>query len=68
MLDDLGRRCVSRETARRLFAERAESERRDREAQERHQAKLAGLVARKTVRGAASRSLRGWKALMRSSC
>lgn len=38
--DDLGRRCVSRETARRLFAERAEAEHRQREAQERREAEL----------------------------
>jgi hypothetical protein len=46
VLDDLGRRCVSRETARRLFAERAEAERGKREAQERHQAELAELAAK----------------------
>jgi hypothetical protein len=44
--DDLGRRCVSRETALRLFAERAEYERRTREAAERHQAELAELAAK----------------------
>ena len=45
VLDDLGRRCVSRETARRLFSERAEAERRQREAQQRHEAELAEQVA-----------------------
>jgi hypothetical protein len=44
VLDDLGRRCVSRETARRLFAERAEAERRQREAWRRHEEELAELA------------------------
>jgi hypothetical protein len=39
--DDLGRRCVSRETARRLFAERAALEARQREVQERCDAEFA---------------------------
>jgi hypothetical protein len=41
VLVDLGRRCVSREAARRLFTERAESDRRQREVQERREAELA---------------------------
>jgi hypothetical protein len=45
VLDDIERRCVTRETARALFAERAEAERQHREAQERHQAELAELAA-----------------------
>jgi hypothetical protein len=49
--DDLGRRCVSRETGRRLFTERAETERRHREVQERHQAKLAELAEQNRPRG-----------------
>ena len=40
-LDDLGRRCVSREVARRLFAERAALEARQREVQERCDAEFA---------------------------
>jgi len=40
VLDDIGRRCVTRETARALFAGRAEAERREREAQERREAEL----------------------------
>jgi hypothetical protein len=43
--DDLGRRCVSRETARRLFAERAELEVRQREARERQDAAFVELAA-----------------------
>jgi hypothetical protein len=49
VLDDLGRRVVSRETARRLFAERDEGERRQREAQERYQAEQAEQAARNPV-------------------
>ena len=45
LLDDLGRQCVPRDTARRLLAERAEAERRWREEQERHEAELAQLDA-----------------------
>jgi hypothetical protein len=45
VLDDVGRRCVSRDAARRLIAEREARERRGREAQERHQAELAELAA-----------------------
>jgi hypothetical protein len=41
VLDDLGRRCASRETARRLFAERAALEVRQREVQERRDAQFA---------------------------
>jgi hypothetical protein len=51
-LDDLGRQCVSREVARSLFAERAESERRQREAQKR-------LEAEYVERGAANRPWTG---------
>jgi len=40
-LDDLGRRCVTRDTARQLFTDRAEAEQRQREARERHQAEAA---------------------------
>jgi hypothetical protein len=40
-LDDLGRRCVSRETARRLFTERAAGEAKRREVQERLDAQYA---------------------------
>jgi hypothetical protein len=43
--DDLGRRCVSREVARRLFADRAAAEVRWREAQERQDAVYAARVA-----------------------
>jgi hypothetical protein len=45
ILDDIGRRCVTRSTARRMFTERDQAERRQREAQERHEAKLAELAA-----------------------
>ena len=51
VLDDLGRRCVSREAARRLFSERAEVERRQREAQQRHEEELAGQAAANRPRG-----------------
>jgi hypothetical protein len=51
VLDDLGRRCVSREVARRLFAERAEAERRQREAHERREAELAEQAANNRPRG-----------------
>jgi hypothetical protein len=51
VLDDLGRRCVSRAAARRLFAERAEVERRRREAQQRHEAELAEQAANNRPRG-----------------
>ena len=43
--DDLGRRCVSREVARRLFADRAAAEVRWREAQERQDAEFAERAA-----------------------
>ena len=36
VIDDLGRRCVTRETARRLFAEQEAQERRQRQVQERN--------------------------------
>jgi hypothetical protein len=45
MSDDLGRRCVTRETARRLFAERADAERRHREALARLDAELVEQAA-----------------------
>jgi uncharacterized membrane protein YqiK len=51
VLDDIGRRCVTRETARALFAERAETERRQREAQERREAELAEQSANYRPRG-----------------
>jgi hypothetical protein len=44
-LDDLGRRAVSRETARRLFADRAAAQVRWREAQERQEAAYAEQAA-----------------------
>jgi hypothetical protein len=47
--DDLGRRSVSRKTARRLFAEQAAAERRQREVQERRDAKFAELAAANPV-------------------
>jgi hypothetical protein len=50
-LDDIGRRCVSREVARRLFTERAETERRQREAQQRHEEELAEQAANNRPRG-----------------
>ena len=49
--DDIGRRCVPRVVARRLFAERAEVERRRQEARERHEAKTAELAAKNRPRG-----------------
>jgi hypothetical protein len=51
VLDDLGRRCVSREVARRLFAERAEGERRQWEAQQRREEELAEQAANHRPRG-----------------
>ena len=48
-LDDLGRRCVSRETARGLFAEREEQARRWRELQARLDAEAAEAAARNPV-------------------
>jgi hypothetical protein len=44
VVDDLGRQCVTRDTARGLFAEQAEAERRWREEQEHHHAELAELA------------------------
>lgn len=41
VFDDLGRRCVSRETARRLFAEREVNEGRRREVQQGQDAQFA---------------------------
>ena len=40
ILDDIGRRCVTRSTAGRMFTERAEAERRQREVQDRNEAQL----------------------------
>jgi hypothetical protein len=51
VLDDLGRRCTDRDTARGLFAERAEAERRQREAQQRHEEELAEQAANNRPRG-----------------
>jgi hypothetical protein len=51
VLDDIERRCVTRETARALFAERAEAERRQREAQERREAELHEQAANNLPRG-----------------
>ena len=51
VLDDLGRRCVTRDTARRLVAEREQAEHRQREAQQRREAELAELAANNPVRG-----------------
>jgi hypothetical protein len=47
VLDDIGRRCVSRDTARRLFAERATAEERQREARQRREAELAERAPRR---------------------
>jgi hypothetical protein len=44
-LDNIGRQCVTRDVARRLFTERADAEQRQREAQERNEAQLAELAA-----------------------
>jgi hypothetical protein len=49
VLDDLGRRCVTRSTARGLFAERDEAERRRREVEQRHQAEAVEQAARNPV-------------------
>ena len=49
MLDDIGRRCVSRKVARRLFADRAAAEVRWREAQERQDAGYAAREAANPV-------------------
>jgi hypothetical protein len=51
VLDDLGRRCVIRSTARRLFTERDQAEHRQREVQERHEAELAEQAANNPPRG-----------------
>jgi hypothetical protein len=51
VLDDIGRRCVTRETSRALFAERAEAERRQREARQRHEEELAERAANNRPRG-----------------
>ena len=45
ILDDVGSRCVTRSTARRLFTERAEAEQRQREARERRDAETGELAA-----------------------
>jgi hypothetical protein len=66
MLDDLGRRCVSGETARRLLAERAALEVRRRELQERQDAKFRELAAAHPVwGGVAARS--DWDAVSAAS-
>jgi hypothetical protein len=49
VLDDLGRRCVSREVARRLFAERAAAEAKARKAWERREVELAEQAAANPV-------------------
>jgi hypothetical protein len=41
--DDIGRRCINRDAARRLFTEGAEAEERARQIQERHQAEMAKI-------------------------
>jgi hypothetical protein len=51
VFDDLGRRCVSRGSARRLFAERAAGEARQREARERLDAQYAERAAANPVWG-----------------
>jgi hypothetical protein len=50
ILDDLGRRCIGRDMARELFAERAEAEQRQREVQQRNETQLAELVANNVPR------------------
>jgi hypothetical protein len=54
VFDDVGRRCVTRSTARGLFAERDEAERRRREVEQRHQAEAVEQAASNPV-GAACR-------------
>jgi hypothetical protein len=49
VLDDVGRRCVSRETARRLFGERAAAEAKAREARERREVELVEAAAASPV-------------------
>jgi hypothetical protein len=49
--DDLGRRCVSRDVARAMFAERASAERQHREAQQRREAEMAELAELNRPRG-----------------
>ena len=51
VVDDLGRQCVTHDSARALFAERAEAERRQREAQQRREAGLAEQAANNRPRG-----------------
>jgi hypothetical protein len=51
ILDDLGRRCIGRDMARELFAERAEAEARREEAQERNEARYAEQAAGNVPRG-----------------
>jgi hypothetical protein len=46
IIDDIGRRCVARSTARRLFTERADAEQRQRETRERHDAEMSELAAK----------------------
>jgi antitoxin component of MazEF toxin-antitoxin module len=50
-VDDVGRRCVTRETARRMFTERAEAAQRQREARERREAEMGELAAKNRPRG-----------------
>jgi hypothetical protein len=51
VFDDIGRRCVTRDTARGLFAERATAERQQREVSERNAAKLAEVADENRPRG-----------------
>jgi hypothetical protein len=44
ILDDIGRRCVTRSTAGRMFTERAEAERRQREVQDRNEAQRHAMA------------------------
>jgi antitoxin component of MazEF toxin-antitoxin module len=51
VIDDLGRRCVTRETARRLFTEREAQERRVRQVQADNEARAAEQAAANVPRG-----------------
>ncbi len=51
VLDDLGRRCISRHVARELFDARVEADQRQREAQQRRDAEAVELAARTRPRG-----------------
>jgi hypothetical protein len=44
VVDDFGRQCVTHDTARTLFAERAEAKRRQREVQDRNEAQLHAMA------------------------